>query len=217
MNFEQARFNMIEQQIRPWEVLDPKVLDILSQLRREDFVPPEHRNLALADLQIPLGHGVSMMPPKLEARLVQELQLNPQDKVLEVGTGSGFTTALLASLCKHVYSVEISPELSETAKKHIADCNIQNVTLEVGDAARGWPEHAPYDAILVTGSLPILSQSFKDQLNPGGRLIAIVGQSPAQEVVRIERVADSSWSQTSLFETDIAPISNAESVSEFEF
>ena len=107
--------------------------------------------------------------------------------------------------------------MSEVAVKHLADSGIQNVTLEVGDAAQGWPEHAPYDAILVTGSLPVLSQSFKDQLNPNGRLIAIVGQSPAQEVVRIERVADSSWSQTSLFETDIAPITNAESVSKFEF
>lgn len=208
---------MIEQQIRTWEVLDQRVLDILSRLHREDFVPDEHRNLALSDLQIPLGHGETMMPPKLEARLLQELQLNPQDKVLEVGTGSGFMTALLASLCGHVHSVEINPELSKSAKKHLANSGIQNVTLEVGDAARGWPAHEPYDAILVTGSLPILSQAFKEQLKPGGRLLAMVGQSPVQDVVRIERVGESSWTQTSLFETDVAPLKNAECVSAFEF
>lgn len=217
MNFEQARFNMIEQQIRTWEVLDQRVLDLLSRLRREDFVPKEHRNLALADLQIPLGHGETMMPPKLEARMLQELQLTPKDKVLEVGSGSGFMTALLASFCLHVYSVEIIPELSKLAKTHLQNSGIQNVTLEVGDASRGWSEHKPYDAIIITGSMPILPETFKQQLNPGGRLLAIIGQSPVQEVIRHERVGDSSWSKSSLFETDIAPLKNVEKVSAFEF
>jgi len=208
---------MVEQQIRTCDVLDQRVLDLLFRLHREDFVPSKHRNLALADLQIPLGHGETMLPPKLEARMLQELQLTPKDKVLEVGTGSGFMTALLASLSLHVYSVEIISELSELAEECLQKNGIQNVTLGGGDAARGWSKHEPYDAIVITGSMPILPEIFKQQLKPGGRLLAIIGQSPVQEIIRYERVGDSNWNQSSLFETDIAPLRNVEKVSAFEF
>lgn len=216
-DFETARRKMVAQQIRPWEVLDERVLAVIEQTPREHYAPAEYRHLAYADMSIPLGHGQIMLAPKLEGRLLQALDLRPSDKVLEVGTGSGYVTALLAQLAKHVYSVEIVPELAEQAKRKLAAQGVSNVTVEVGDAARGWPVHAPYDAILVTGSLPMLPETLRTQLAPGGRLVAVVGRAPAMEARRIERVGTSGWSEESLFETVIPPLVNAPEPPKFVF
>ena len=209
MNLDQARYNMIEQQIRPWEVLDQRVLDLLSTVPREDFVPPAYRNLAFTDTNIPLGDGQVMMSPKVEARILQSLNLQDNETVLEIGTGSGFVTALLANLAKHVVSVDINPEMTRQAGEKLAAHGISNVTLETGDAARGWAAHAPYDAIVITGSLPILPDNFKQALTIGGRLLAIIGDSPAMEVLLITRVGETEWAQESLFETDLPALINA--------
>ena len=209
MNLENARHNMIEQQIRPWEVLDQRVLDLLNELARENFVPPRYRKLAYADTNIPLGDDQVMMSPCVEARILQALNLQAHETVLEVGTGSGYVTALLASLAEHVYSVDINAEMTRTAGEKLADHGIINVTLETGDAARGWDAHAPYDVIVLTGSLPLLPDHFKQSLNVGGRLLAIVGDAPAMEVVLITRVGESEWAQETLFETVLPPLINA--------
>ncbi len=216
-DFETARRKMLEQQIRPHEVIDERVLEAIAHTPRENYVPPQYRNLAFADMNVPLGHGQIMMAPKLEGRLLQELGAKPQDKVLEVGTGSAYVTALLARLADHIHSVEIIPELAERAKQNLAAHDVQNVTVELGDAARGWATHAPYDAILVTGSLPLLPDALRDQLAPGGRLVVIVGRAPAMEVLRIERLDEHSWNQASLFETVIPPLLNALEPSRFVF
>lgn len=209
MNIEQARFNMIEQQIRTWEVLDQPILDLLARVPREDFVPFSYRKLAFADINIPLDYDQVMMQPKLEARLLQTLQIRPQDKVLEVGTGSGYLTALLANLAQHVFSVDIHERFTSTAGQKLAAQGIGNATLETGDAARGWPAHAPYDVIAVTGSVPILTHDFQDSLKIGGRLFIVAGNSPAMEALLITRLGEQQWQRESLFETDIPPLVNA--------
>ena len=209
MNLENARFNMIEQQIRPWDVLDQRVLDLLNELPRENFVPQRYRKLAYMDTTIPLGNDQVMMPPRVEARILQALNIQADETVLEVGTGSGYVTALLASLGDHIYSVDINAEMTRTAGDKLADHGISNVTLETGDAARGWDAHAPYDVIVITGSLPLLPVNFKQALKIGGRLVAIVGDSPVMEVVLITRVGESEWAQETLFETDLPALINA--------
>jgi protein-L-isoaspartate(D-aspartate) O-methyltransferase len=214
---ERARFNMVEQQIRPWEVLDQRVLDLLLRVRREDYVPARYRDLAFADMEIPLGHGETMLAPKIEARMLQELALAPADRVLEVGTGSGYMTALLASLGNHVYSVEIIPEFTRSAGAKLAAHGIANVALETGDAARGWDRHAPYDAVVVTGSLPVLPEAFAKSLGPGGRLIVVVGEPPVMEAQLITCAAPGAYSTTVLFETCIAPLRNAVQPERFVF
>lgn len=215
-NVEQVRFNMIEQQIRPCEVLDGKVLDLLHHVRRENFVPEGKKAMAFMDMEIPLGHGVSMWQPKLEARAVQELRLNGGDRVLEVGTGSGYLTALLSALAGHVTSVEIVPELSEMAGRHLQPYHRENITLEVGDAARGWGD-AAYDAIVLTGSTPVLPDAFKSSLKVGGRLFAVVGDAPMMEAKLITRVADDAFETVNIMETSIAPLQNAEQPKRFVF
>lgn len=217
MDYEHARFNMIEQQIRTWEVLDPRVLSLLSELRREDYVPPQYKSLAFADMEIPLGQGEVMLAPKLEARLVQELALTPDDSVLEIGTGSGYMTALLASLGRHVYSVEIVPEFTRGAAARLAAHNISNVTLETGDAARGWDKHGPYDVIVLTGSVPVLPESFQQSLNPGGRLLAVVGAAPAMQTQLVTRANGGACHSVTLFETCTAPLKNALQLQRFVF
>jgi protein-L-isoaspartate(D-aspartate) O-methyltransferase len=217
MDLEQARFNMVEQQIRTWDVLDPTILDLLSIVRREDFVPPQFRKLAFADMEIPLGHGEFMLTPKLEARLLQEASVQRADQVLEVGTGSGYMAALLARLARQVYSVEIIPELSEQARSKLQAHAITNVTAEIGDAARGWAVHAPYDVILITGSLPFLPEAFESSLAPGGRLVAVVGDPPVMSAQRIRRVAGGGFARETLFETCIKALRNAPQPERFVF
>jgi protein-L-isoaspartate(D-aspartate) O-methyltransferase len=213
---EHARFNMVEQQIRPWEVLDQQVLDLLFRVHREDYVPPAYRMLAFADMEIPLGHGENMLTPKIEARTLQELHIKPSDRVLEVGTGSGYLTALLSHRAAHVVSVEINPALAAFGRANVERHGADNVTLEIGDAARGWPAHAPYDAIVLTGSTPLLPPSFVEQLARGGRLFAVVGEAPAM-TARIIVSSGTGWRSTTLFETVISPLVNAERPSRFRF
>jgi len=213
---ELARLNMVESQVRTWDVTDPRVLALLARAPREDYVPARYRNLAFADMALPLGHGQAMMPPRLEARLLQALDIGPKDRILEVGTGSGFMTSLLAALGAHVVSVEIFPEFSQEAARKLEAHGVNNITLEVGDAADGWSRGAPYDAILITGSLPVLPASLFDALAPHGRLLAVVGTSPAMEVKRIRRL-DGARHETVLFETDLPPLVNARAPSAFHF
>lgn len=217
MNLEQARFNMIEQQIRTWEVLDPRVLDLLARVPRERFVPAQYRGLAFVDMNIPLGRDEVMMAPKVEARLIQALELQPADTVLEIGTGSGYLTALLASLARHVYSVDIYPDFTARAGKALEALGIRNVTLETGDGVNGWEKYAPYDAIAVTGSLPLFDPCFQEQLKVGGRLFMIVGQAPVMETLLITRLGPREWTRESLFETDIPPLVNAPKPQAFVF
>jgi protein-L-isoaspartate(D-aspartate) O-methyltransferase len=215
--FEQARNNMVEQQIRTWEVLDQEVLDLLYVVPREEFVPPQYRALAFSDLEIPIGDGEKMWQPKVEARVLQELRLHKSDRVLEVGTGSGYLAALLAYRAGHVHSVEIKPALAELGRGHLQRQGRDNVTLHVGDASRGWPPHAPYDAIVLTGSTPILPAALLEQLAVGGRLFAVVGEAPAMSARLITCTAPGAFGTVELFETVIAPLSNAARAPRFRF
>jgi protein-L-isoaspartate(D-aspartate) O-methyltransferase len=217
MDVERARFNMIEQQIRTWEVLDQRVLSLLATVRREEFVPPVYRALAFADMEIPIGRGEKMLQPKLEARMVQELAVGGNDRILEVGTGSGYVTALLATLGAHVYSVDILEEFTRSAAQKLTAHGIRNVTLETGDAARGWESRGPYDVILLTGSVPVLAESFGASLNPGGRLLAVVGEPPVMEAELVTRVEGGASNRISLFETCIPPLRNAPQPERFVF
>jgi protein-L-isoaspartate(D-aspartate) O-methyltransferase len=216
MDIEQARFNMVEQQIRTWEVLDQDVLDLLFAVRREDFVPAAYRPLAFADLEIPLGDGERMWTPKLEARVVQELTLQAGEAVLEIGTGSGYLTALLASRGARVTSVEINARLADEAKTKLARAGIDGITLAVGDGARGWGAHS-YDAIVLTGSTPLLPEAFVGQLRPEGRVFAVVGEAPVMTARLIRRTAAGPVVTTDLFETVIDPLRNAAAPSRFRF
>ena len=217
MNIEQARFNMVEQQIRPWEVLDQQVLDLLYVVRREDFVPQAYQTLAFSDLEIPIGEGETMLQPKVEARILQEVAPGVTDKVLEVGTGSGYMAALLAHRARHVHSVESSPALKRFGEANLRKAGIVNVTVEQGDAARGWSKHAPYDVIVLTGSTPVLPEAFLAQLAPGGRLFAVVGEPPAMSARLVTAVGGGSFNTLDLFETVLAPLKNALEREKFVF
>lgn len=217
MNLEETRSIMVTQQIRPWYVLDDSVLDMLYKIKREDFVPSENRSLAFVDMEIPLGYGQIMLAPKVEARILQELKITKSDKILEVGSGSGYMTALLAEKGNHVYSVEILPELKSLAEKNLKGYNIQNVTLEQGDAAQGWTKHAPYDVIALTGSTPVLPEVFKQSLNIGGRLFAIVGEDPVMQALLITRTGLTEFTTRNLFETSVTPLMNAQQPEKFLF
>ncbi len=209
LNMEQARYNMIEQQIRPCEVFDARVLDLLRHVRREHFVPKHLRELAFADMEIPLGYGTSMWQPKLEARALQELRLTRKDHVLEVGTGSGYLTALLSTLAGHVTSVEIVPELNATAKRNLAACRRENIALEVGDGSHGWNGDTPYDAIVLTGSTPVLPEEFQNMLAVGGRLFAIVGDAPLMQAKVVTCIAPGTFETANVMETCVAPLKHA--------
>ena len=217
MNFDQARANMVEQQIRPWEVLDQAVLDLLYAVPREDFVPAAFRTLAFADMEIPIGEGERMMAPKIEARILQELAPRKHERVLEVGTGSGYLTALLAHRAAHVHSVEIRPALAAFGRGNLERHGADNVTLEIGDAARGWPMRAPYDAIVLTGSTPVLPHPLLDQLAPGGRLFAVVGEAPVMVARLVTCSAPGAFRSVELFDTLLAPLVNAEQPPRFRF
>jgi len=217
INIESARHNMVVNQIRAGSVLDDRILELVGRGPRQDFVPDALRNLAFVDLQIPLGYGEVMMAPLVEARLLQALTIKPTDKILEIGTGSGYMTWLLAQLGAKVHSVEIRAEFTDRASGRLAAHGARNVELEIGDGARGWDKHAPFDVILVTGSLPLLPDGFKKNLAIGGRLIAIVGQSPAMEAQLITRITESGFDASGLFETDLPPLKNALAPSAFVF
>ncbi|MGH8610808.1 MAG: protein-L-isoaspartate O-methyltransferase family protein [Gammaproteobacteria bacterium] len=217
MNFEQARFNMIEQQIRPWEVLDQRVLDQIGEVPREEFVPQRFRKLAFSDTQIPLAHSQVMMAPKLEARMVQALRLQPDDTTLEIGTGSGYVTALLARLSKRVLSIEIYADLTQSAAEKLARLSLSNVSLITADGMRGWEKGIPYDAIAVTGSVPLFSEHFQRQLKLGGRLFLIVGQTPIMEARLSTRLGENEWCSEPLFETDVPPLVGAPTPERFVF
>ncbi len=214
---EQARFNMIEQQIRPCEVLEGRILELLKHVHREQFVPRGMREMAFMDMEIPLGYGASMWKPKLEARTVQELHLTRTDRVLEVGTGSGYLTALLSALAEHVTSVEIVPQLSAAAKQNLSATHHDNITLETGDASHGWGTGASYDVIVLTGSTPVLPAAFQNSLKVGGRLFAIVGDAPAMEARLITRVAPDTCETVNIMETSVAPLQNAQQPKRFVF
>ena len=217
MDVELARSKMLGQQVRAWEVLDPAVLDVLGALPREAFVPARFRDLAFADAQLPLGHGEVMMTPKVEGRMLQALALKRSDRVLEIGTGSGFVTACLARLANAVVSWEIRPEFGARAGAQLARLGIGNVTLETRDGS-ALPSAAPrFDAICVTGSLPELHPSFKAQLAIGGRLFAVVGESPVMEGLLITRVAADGFAVETLFETDLPALRNAHRSPRFSF
>jgi len=214
---EQARFNMIVQQVRPWEVLDPQVLEAMQHIPREAFVPERYRSLAFADTNIPLGQGQVMMNPNVEGRLLQALAMRPEDNVLEIGTGSGYLTACLARLGRHVTSIEILPELAAAAAARLTEQNIENVSLQTGDALSAIEPGIHYDAIAVTGSLPLLDRQFYSNLDNGGRLFVITGQLPIMEARLITRVNANNWTAESLFETCIPPLINAPAPKAFSF
>ncbi len=221
MNNDQARFNMIEQQIRPWNVLDPEVLQHLGMLRREDFVPSAHRALAFADIEIPLlpnaGPEQHMLTPRLEAHMFQALALRNTDTVLEVGSGSGFMAALLAARAEFVHSVEIEPQLAELARTNLQRAGVANVSVEIGDAAQGWSVKAPYDAIVLSGSTPVLSEVLLHQLKLGGRLVAVVGEAPVMVLQLVTRTGEESFTTARLLETQLASLLNAPQRNKFVF
>jgi len=217
MNIEQARFNMIEQQIRPWEVLDPRVLDLLFVVKREDFVPAAYRNLAFADMEIPLGQGQVMLAPRVEARLLQELGLKKTDKVLEIGTGSGYMAALLAARAEHVVTVECRAELADFARQNLNNVGIGNVTIETGCGANGWASRGPYDAIVVSASVPVLPEALLKQLRVGGRLAVVVGEAPVMEAQLITCTAEGLYQTVNLFETVIPALDGVSAKASFSF
>jgi protein-L-isoaspartate(D-aspartate) O-methyltransferase len=209
LNIELARHNMIEQQVRPWDVLDSRVLEALSALRREDFVPPAQRNLAFADVDLPLGHNEVMLRPVLEGRLLQSAAPSKAETVLEVGTGSGFFTACLARLAASVVSLEQYEDFADAARSRLHASNSRNVKIEVTDAVRSFTANEAFDVMVVTGAVHALPQHWRGWIKPGGRIIALVGDSPAQQGVMYTRNGDA-WTEQTLFETDLPYLRHAE-------
>ena len=216
MNAELARRQMIEQQVRAWEVLDPAVLAVMSEIPRERFVPRDFRALAFSDTRIPLGHGQYMMTPTVEGRVLQALELDGSEKILEIGTGSGFLTACLASLGAQVTSVEIFERLLKRARENLADAGIDNIDLQCLDATQGLPT-GQFDAVVVTGSTYHFDRLYVDALTTGGRLFVVVGDPPVMDARRVRRTGDGNWSSESLFETELAPLVNAAPSPAFRF
>ena len=217
MNIEQARFNMIEQQIRPWNVLDQDVLDLLHVVKREQFVPAAYQNLAFADVEIPLPGGEAMFNPKVEARIVQELAVKKHENVLEVGTGSGYMAALLAHKARHVTTVEIQPEAAKLAQENLARAGVTNVTVEEGNGANGWDKGAPYDVIAVSGGMPVLPETLLKQVKVGGRIGVILGEAPAMSFNIVTRTSETGYDTVKVFETNVKPLTGALAPSRFQF
>lgn len=217
MNFEQARFNMVEQQVRTWEVLDERVLALFEKIHREDFVPVRYRKMAFADMAIPLDQGESMMKPVIEGRMLQALELQADETVLEIGTGSGFVTACLAQLAKHVVSVDIHEQFSSHAAARLKEKDIHNVEFESADVFAGWQPEQAHDVLVVTGSVPDIPEHFMGWVNPGGRMFVVSGESPAMEARLLTRLNATEWREEGLFETDLARLRNSEKAAEFEF
>ncbi|MCE3607309.1 protein-L-isoaspartate O-methyltransferase [Massilia sp. P8910] len=217
MNIEQARFNMIEQQIRPWNVLDQDVLDLLVVVKREDFVPAAYKTLAFVDTDIPLPGGEAMFTPKIEARILQEVAVKKHENVLEIGAGSGYMAALLAHKARHVTTVEINPELKELAAANLAKASITNATVELGNGAEGWDKGAPFDVIVISGGLEALPEAFMKQVKVGGRIAAIVGQAPVMSAHLITRVSETAYDTVKVFETNVKLLSTSVKTSHFTF
>lgn len=217
MDYENARHLMVEQQIRPWDVLDQAVLNLLYKVKREDFVPPVYRSLAFVDTAIPLGHGESMWEPKVEARVLQALAIKPSERVLEVGTGSGYLTALLANLAMQVVSIDIVPEFCDEAEKKIKAHGLENVVVKTGDAARDWAEDGQFDVIILTGSTPVLPDAYLARLKPGGRLFAIVGEAPAMQARLVTKMGQDATRTDVLFETSVKSLLHALEPERFVF
>ena len=217
MNFEQARFNMVEQQIRPWEVLDFGVLDVLMSVRREEFVPEAYKGVALSEAEIPLGHGSTMLIPVIEGKILQAVQVKASDKVLEVGAGSGYFAALLAAKADWVRTVEIDPVLVNMAHDNLKRYGVENVIVEEGDAIRGWPSNAPYDLIVVSGGVPFIPETLLQQLKVGGRLFAFVGEPQLMTATLVTQVSEGNFRTESLFENAVPMMRNAPQKSQFKF
>jgi protein-L-isoaspartate(D-aspartate) O-methyltransferase len=217
MNIEQARFNMIEQQIRPWNVLDQDVLDLLHVVKREQFVPAAYQNLAFADSEIPLPGGEAMFNPKVEARILQEIAVKKHEKVLEIGAGSGYMAALLAHKARHVTTVEILPETKALAEANLAKAGVSNVTVELGNGALGWEPGGPYDVVVVSGGLPVLPEALVKQVKVGGRLAVILGDAPAMSFNIVTRVSETAYDTVKVFETNVKTLSGAQTPSRFQF
>ena len=221
MNVEQARFNMIEQQIRPWDVLEPSVLGLLARVRREDFVPDAHEALAFVDTPVPLiegsPQGTCMLEPRVEARMLQELRLQPSDRVLEVGTGSGFMACLLAGLAGDVTSLEIRAELAAQARENLRQAGVDNARVLHADGSTGHAQGGPFDAIVLSGSVAEVPAALLQQLKVGGRLLAIVGQQPIMRARLFTRSADNAFSHVDLFDTVAPRLLNFPEPSRFKF
>ena len=216
MTLETARSQMVRQQVRTWDVLDQRVLDVLTEIPRERFAPEEFRDVALADAEIPLEDGQSMSTPKLVGRMLQSLELEPGHRILEIGTGSGYVTACLARLGGHVTSLDIRAGFTEMARRHLGDLEINNVELLTADVFEYRPEEE-FDAILFNGSLPEFPPDFQHWLRIGGNLLAVIGQGVIMEALRIRRESASEWSRESLFETRLPPLDNAPRPEPFVF
>lgn len=217
MNIEQARFNMVEQQIRPWEVLDQSVLDLLFTVKREEFVPAPYKAMAFADLELPLGQGQVMLAPKMEARLLQELGVKRSDKVLEIGTGSGYMAALLAARAEHVVSLEINAELADVARGNLTRAGITNVTVETADGSAGFAARGPYDVIVISGGIPEVPEAILKQLRLGGRLAAIVGTAPVMRAQLITCTGEGIYNTVNMFETVVPTLENFSAAPAFSF
>ena len=217
MNFEQARFNMVEQQIRPWEVLDQDVLNLLMTVKREEFVPAAYRDLAFTEVEIPIGCGQVMLKPVIEGKVLQALRLAKSDSVLEVGTGSGYFAALLAARTEWVRTIELEPELVKLASANLARNGVENVVVVQGDGIAGWAERAPYDVIVVSGGLPFVPQALLEQLKVGGRLFAFVGEAPVMKARLITCEAEGRFRTEDIFETVVPMLKDAPQRDGFSF
>ena len=217
MNIEQARFNMIEQQIRPWDVLDQGVLSLLAVVKREDFTPVAYRSMAFVDTEVPLPGGQHMLAPKVEARLLQELAVHKHERVLEVGTGSGYMAALLGHQAQHVTTMEIVPELARLAADNLRRAGAMNINIVQANGHRGLVADAPFDVILLSGSVPEVPPAVLAQLKVGGRLAAIVGQLPIMRAMLFTRSGEQSFSSVDLFDTVAARLKGFDEPSRFSF
>ena len=210
MDFEKARFNMVEQQVRPWDVLNPRVLEVIGEIPREVFTPDQYKKLAYVDTRIPIGdfedHPCCMANPVLEGRILQEMHIDGDDLILEIGTGSGYLTACLAKLGRHVDTVDISEELVEQAEKNLESLGINNVNFSVGDASKSWSQKRNYDVIVISAAMRSIPESYKKLLKPGGRMFIVTGDAPAMKAYRVTREADNKWITEELFETSIEPM-----------
>jgi len=208
---------MIEQQIRPWKVLDPQVLDLLSTIPRERFVPEAYQGLAFADIAIPLGNNRFMMHPREEGRLLQAVKPNASENVLVIGTGTGYITALLASLAASVTAVDSSEEFIAKTAENLAALNIKNVTLSCSDCMLGHQANAPYDVIVILGSMQVMADSLKDQLSTGGKMFCIIGKEPTMAALLVSQVNDTEWQEEGLFETSVPALENSPEAEQFHF